>query len=224
MTTTAHAAAAAAAAALIPTARPLAAAPSGGAPVGPQATQAVMATYVSSDSADLALALIDQDSLAAASEEPVVDVGDILRPALEAAGAALGSAGELGQVSVGDATDLFEDPDASVFELSTAEGPIAGWFVVRTRRRPAPHAEVDPEKLSRISNVDMTLTVEVGRTTMPVRDVLNLEPGAIVELDRSAGAPADVLINGRVMARGEVVVVDGGDFGVRLTKILGPED
>ncbi len=65
----------------------------------------------------------------------------------------------------------------------------------------------------------MTLTVEIGRTRMSVRDVLGMEPGAVVELDRSAGAPADVLLNGRLIAHGEVVVVDQ-DYAVRITKIL----
>jgi flagellar motor switch protein FliN/FliY len=74
-------------------------------------------------------------------------------------------------------------------------------------------------KLGRISNVEMSLTVEIGRTRMSVRDVLALEPGAVVELDRSAGAPADVLLNGRLIAHGEIVVVDQ-DYAVRITKIL----
>ena len=65
----------------------------------------------------------------------------------------------------------------------------------------------------------MDLTVEVGRTRMTVRDVLELEPGRIIELDRSAGAPADVKLNGRLIAHGEIVVVDQ-DYAVRITKIL----
>jgi flagellar motor switch protein FliN/FliY len=69
----------------------------------------------------------------------------------------------------------------------------------------------------------MSLTVEIGRTRMSVRDVLNLEPGAVVELDRSAGAPADILLNGRLIAYGEVVVVDQ-DYAVRVTQILDTPD
>jgi flagellar motor switch protein FliN/FliY len=65
----------------------------------------------------------------------------------------------------------------------------------------------------------MALTVEIGRTRMAVRDVLNLEPGAVIELDRSAGAPADVLLNGRLIAHGEIVVVDQ-DYAIRITQIL----
>ena len=76
--------------------------------------------------------------------------------------------------------------------------------------------------LGRISSVEMSLTVEIGRTRMSVREVLSLEPGAVIELDRSAGAPADVMLNGRMIARGEIVVIDQ-DYAVRITEILDAE-
>ena len=210
---------------LVPTTTPLTATLSGGAPVGEQAARAVVASYVGEAGTDLALALIDQASLAEASETGTVDVTDVLRPALEAAGEATG-VGVLGDVRVGDATALFSDEAAVVFELSAEGGPIAGWFAVRTRRplRSLPDTAVTGSRLARISGVEMRLAVVVGRTRMPVRDVLSLEPGAVVELDRSAGAPADVQLNGRTIAKGEVVVVDGGDYGVRITKILDADD
>jgi flagellar motor switch protein FliN/FliY len=70
-----------------------------------------------------------------------------------------------------------------------------------------------------LHGVDMEVTVELGRTRMTVRDLLALSPGAVLELDRAAGSPADLLVNGRLIARGEVVVVDE-DFGLRVTEIL----
>ncbi|NYG57047.1 flagellar motor switch protein FliN [Nocardioides perillae] len=70
-----------------------------------------------------------------------------------------------------------------------------------------------------LHGVDMEVTVELGRTRMTVRDLLALAPGAVLELDRAAGSPADLLVNGRLIARGEVVVVDE-DFGLRITEIL----
>ena len=70
-----------------------------------------------------------------------------------------------------------------------------------------------------LHGVDMEVTVELGRTRMTVRDLLALTPGAVLELDRAAGSPADLLVNGRLIARGEVVVVDE-DFGLRLTEIV----
>ncbi|MBD7951385.1 flagellar motor switch protein FliN [Oerskovia rustica] len=210
---------------LVPTSTPLSAALSGGAPVGPQAVTAVVASYVGDTGTDMALALIDETSLADASETPTLDVTDLLRPAREAAGATTG-VGVLGDVRVADATELFEDEEAVVFELSAGGGPTAGWFVVRARKtlRGLPDEAMTGSRLARISNVEMRLAVVVGHTRMPVREVLNLEPGAVVELDRSAGAPADVQLNGRTIAKGEVVVVDGGDYGVRITKILDADD
>ncbi|WP_121253506.1 flagellar motor switch protein FliN [Nocardioides ferulae] len=70
-----------------------------------------------------------------------------------------------------------------------------------------------------LHGVDMEVTVELGRTRMTVRDLLALSPGAVLELDRAAGSPADLLVNGRLIARGEVVVVDE-DFGLRVTEIV----
>lgn len=69
-----------------------------------------------------------------------------------------------------------------------------------------------------LHGVDMEVTVEIGRTRMTVRDLLDLAPGAVLELDRAAGSPADLLVNGRLIARGEVVVIDE-DFGLRITEI-----
>lgn len=70
-----------------------------------------------------------------------------------------------------------------------------------------------------LHGVEMEVTVELGRTRMPVRELLALAPGAVIALDRAAGSPADLLVNGRLIARGEVVVVDE-DFGLRITEIL----
>lgn len=69
-------------------------------------------------------------------------------------------------------------------------------------------------------NVEMAVTVELGRTRMSMRDLLSLRPGKIVELDRGARAPVDVLVNNTLLARGEVVVIDD-ELGVRVTEIAG---
>lgn len=75
--------------------------------------------------------------------------------------------------------------------------------------------------LDLLRDVEMEVTAELGRTRMTVRELLSLTPGAVVELDRAAGSPADLLVNGTLIARGEVVVVDE-DFGIRITEIVGP--
>jgi flagellar motor switch protein FliN/FliY len=74
-----------------------------------------------------------------------------------------------------------------------------------------------------LHEVEMGVTVELGRTRMLVRDILDLSPGSVVELDRAAGAPIDVLVNGTLIARGEVVVIDE-EFGIRITEVIGYED
>ena len=70
-----------------------------------------------------------------------------------------------------------------------------------------------------LADVEMTVTVELGRVRLKVRDLLRLSEGTVVELDRLAGAPVDVLVNGSVVARGDVVVVDD-ELGVRVTELV----
>jgi flagellar motor switch protein FliN/FliY len=77
--------------------------------------------------------------------------------------------------------------------------------------------------LNLILDVSVTLALEVGRAKMSVRDLLQLAPGAVVELDRVAGEPLDVLVNGVRIARGEVVVVND-KFGIRLTEVVSPTE
>jgi flagellar motor switch protein FliN len=222
-TITLQTAAAEALVAAIPTPAPLQAQvlPGGATPVAlERSADAVVASFVGGLSADLALVLVDLEQLRAAAgvDAPLVDVTDVLRPSLEAATAVLG-VGVLGESARSSAASLLADTATVVFEL-TAAGQTAGWFGIRVREAAAPSSPSSPAaNLGRINNVEMTLTVEIGRTRMSVRDVLGMEPGAVVELDRSAGAPADVLLNGRLIAHGEVVVVDQ-DYAVRITKIL----
>ena len=70
-----------------------------------------------------------------------------------------------------------------------------------------------------LADVQVELAVEIGRVKLPLRDLLSLAPGAVLELDRAADAPVDVLVNGCLVARGEVVVIDG-EFGVRVTAVV----
>ena len=83
----------------------------------------------------------------------------------------------------------------------------------------APAAGGGEMNLNLILDVAVTLALEVGRSRMSVRDLLQLAPGAVVELDRLAGEPLDVLVNGVRIARGEVVVVNE-KFGIRLTDVV----
>jgi len=84
-------------------------------------------------------------------------------------------------------------------------------------------------KQEKIGNINMLLDVslpvaiELGRTTMRIKDVLNLVKGAVIELDKPAGEPVDLVVNSKVVAKGEVVVVDE-NFGLRITELMLPAD
>jgi flagellar motor switch protein FliN/FliY len=80
--------------------------------------------------------------------------------------------------------------------------------------------DTDPATLELLADVEMGVTAELGRTRMTVRNLLALAPGSVVELDRVAGSAVDLLVNGTLIARGEVVVIDD-EFGVRVTEIVG---
>ena len=84
-----------------------------------------------------------------------------------------------------------------------------------------PQFNDDPGHLDILMDVPLEISVELGRVKMQVREVLELTNGSVVEIDRLAGEPIDVLVNGRVVAKGEVVVVED-NFGVRITEILNP--
>ncbi|MCW8385268.1 flagellar motor switch protein FliN [Fluoribacter dumoffii] len=79
--------------------------------------------------------------------------------------------------------------------------------------------EAESEKMDLILDIPVSVTVEIGRTKMTIRNLLQLNQGGIVALDRLAGDPLDVLVNGTLVAHGEVVVVND-KFGVRLTDIV----
>jgi flagellar motor switch protein FliN/FliY len=74
--------------------------------------------------------------------------------------------------------------------------------------------------LDLLADVEMGVTAELGRTRMTVKDLLTMAPGSVIELDRTAGSPVDVLVNGTLVARGEVVVIDE-EFAVRISEIIG---
>ena len=76
-----------------------------------------------------------------------------------------------------------------------------------------------PSDLSRLSEIPMELSVEIGRSHMTVGQTLELRVGSVVALERSSGEPADLLVNGSPIARGEIVVVDER-YGLRITEIL----
>lgn len=77
--------------------------------------------------------------------------------------------------------------------------------------------------LKALENIKVRLAVEVGRTEITIKELLRLNEGSVLELDRLAGDPLDILINGTIIAKGEVVVV-GDRFGIRFGEIVDPEE
>jgi flagellar motor switch protein FliN/FliY len=227
--------AAEAALAVLPTSRELTV----GAPVAatPDALtegQAVTAKFSGAATGEVVV-VVGQDLADALKESPLgeLDLTAAVRPALEAAGRVFGPV-------VLDPGQLME-PVVALSAIAAKPGAVAVPLldggevraVVALMLSPWP-ADADPGAvatrgagnagrggLDMLHDVEMEVSAELGRTRMSVRELLSLSPGAIVELDRAAGSPADLLVNGRLIARGEVVVVDE-NFGIRITEIVSP--
>jgi flagellar motor switch protein FliN/FliY len=153
-----------------------------------------------------------------------LDVADAVQPALDAAAAALGASAGAGRTVVG--AELAETLAAATVAVPLQAGgeTAAVLFVVAgagtVAERPGQAAGSAPVRgVELLHGVAMEVTVELGRTRLSVRELLALSPGDVLELDRAAGSPADLLVNGRLIARGEVVVVDE-DFALRVTEIV----
>lgn len=114
---------------------------------------------------------------------------------------------------------------AAVDTASSAEGAAGGH---RSNAKPfeppmfeTAHGATDPTQIELLRDVDLDVSIELGRTRMLVEDVLKLGDGAVVELDKLAGDPVDVFVNGRHVARGEVLVLND-NFCVRVNEIIDP--
>lgn len=179
--------------------------------------------------------LVGADLVEALAASPLggLDLAAAALPALEAAAAAFGTGCGAGrEVSVElVASDLGTSftavpllgggltAGALLVSDSAAAASASVSAAVQAEPASVPVARLPQRGIEMLHGVDMEVTVELGRTTMTVRDLLALSPGEVLELDRAAGSPADLLVNGRLIARGEVVVVDE-DFGLRVTEII----
>jgi flagellar motor switch protein FliN len=216
--------AARAAASLLPTTTPLAVGtPSQQADAAPGTGQAIFAGFTGAARGQIAVVLA-QELIDALADTPMagIELSQAVRPALEAAAAALGP------VTV-DPGELLPAPDAvaaivaaggALVPLTSAAGTAAAVALVVTATGPAPAAGAGgAADLGLLHEVELEVTAELGRTRMTVRELLALTPGAVIELDGAAGGPVDLLVNGRVIARGEVVVIDES-FGIRIIEIV----
>ena len=102
----------------------------------------------------------------------------------------------------------------------TLETAAVDYVPFETTVAPAAEPVADAAGLERLRDVPVELAVEIGRTRMTIGEALALGPGSIVTLDRLAGEPVDLLVNGKPIARGEVVVIDE-EFGLRISEVVG---
>ncbi len=93
----------------------------------------------------------------------------------------------------------------------------------KSKKRKDAMAPIDPNNLELLLNVEMKLSVELGRTKMSIKNILDIGEGKVIELDKLHGDPVDILVNDKVIARGEVVVVNE-DFGIKVTEFLEPKE
>ncbi len=107
-----------------------------------------------------------------------------------------------------------EDIEAATFDELEAQAETGSATVASTS---------EDIKLDVILDVPVTVSMEIGRTSINIRNLLQLNQGSVIELDRFAGEPMDVLVNGTLIAHGEVVVVND-KFGIRLTDVISPSE
>ncbi len=113
-----------------------------------------------------------------------------------------------------------DDWASAMNEQAVATQPVPAQFEPLAGDGPAAAAAHD---IDLILDIPVTLTVELGRTKIPIKHILQLAQGSVVELEGMAGEPMDVLVNGCLIAQGEVVVVND-KFGIRLTDIITPSE
>jgi len=120
---------------------------------------------------------------------------------------------EEGLSDIGDALDMGDEGDDSAVAVKPLQFP---------QLHPTDEG-MESESIERLMDVTLNISVELGRKQMQIKEILGLGPGKIIELDKLAGEPVDLMVNGKLLAKGEVVVVDE-NFGVRITDLINPRD
>ncbi len=146
------------------------------------------------------------------------EIGDDWASAMEEQGDA--------ESSVDEASDAEADWGDALKEQSESENIETAEFneLVQQAEEPVKtNVSEEDIKLDVILDVPVTVSMEIGRTQVNIRNLLQLNQGSVIELDRFAGEPMDVLVNGTLIAHGEVVVVND-KFGIRLTDVISPSE
>jgi flagellar motor switch protein FliN len=210
--------------------------------LGQEPARAVALQFTSPDGRRGTIALVAVAAFAEALERAASD--EILLTscagALDAAARAIGEQAvvdiEIDAAREVEPDMVTDDDDAEVVVYPVLDGgdPVAG-LVLRigaaagtpasndTATAGTSGADANPELSANgsfvLADVEMGVTAELGRCRMTVRELLSITPGAVIDLDRAAGAPVDVLVNGTLIARGEVVVIDE-EFGIRISELV----
>lgn len=150
---------------------------------------------------------------AAEAESPEGDAGVVNEddvPEGDAEAAMLAMLEELPEDGSGATPD---DIDFSAASVSKAE----------FQQLSEPAGKPETQNIDMLLDVNLPVSIELGRTKMSISDILSLGPGSVVELNKLAGEPVDLLVNYKIVARGEVVVIDE-NFGVRITNLISPTE
>ena len=114
--------------------------------------------------------------------------------------------------------------DTQKEQVEEEDTPVPAHRADFTPLQSAPREEADRDgNLKMIMDIPVEIKVEVGNSRLTIHEILNLSPGAIIELDRTAGSPADIIVNGTIVGQGDVVIVEES-YGIRITKLVTPED
>ena len=213
--------------------------------VGDASARAVALNFTVGDGQRVTIALVAvaafADALARAASDEIM-----LTPCVTALDAAARAIGEQAVVDVETETAREIEPEVVSDELGDADlvvypmldgGDLLGCVVLHVSSSSSATAPAPTQTEGRgpsnagahngsqagasyvLADVEMGVTAELGRCRMTVRELLSITPGAVIDLDRAAGAPVDVLVNGTLIARGEVVVIDE-EFGIRISELI----
>ncbi len=113
-----------------------------------------------------------------------------------------------------------DESKADVSDINFSDQEVSN---VKFQHLSEPAGKCEPRNSDMLMDVNLPIPIALGRTKLTILDILSLGPGSVVELNKLAGEPVDVLVNQRVVAKGEVVVIDE-NFGVRVTQLMPPEE
>ena len=136
------------------------------------------------------------------------------------------STGRVNEMSIDDKPaedDGMADWAEALLEQKSSDGAEPGGVLSGDSSRSFSSSDAPINDISRVLDIPVLLSVELGRTKVPIKHILQLGQGSVVELDALAGEPMDVLVNGYLIAQGEVVVVND-KFGIRLTDVVTPSE